>query len=378
MTDAHPTDLQQAPAGDGPELPTDGGGSVDDAAHAAGNGTLDRPGEVQESAEVEQPAEVEQRVEHGWQVLRISTDRVVLDLIPGLGGTITSLRRADHDAELLWRTPWGLRPLTPTMPGNAEATMLDHFPGGWQTLFPNGGDTAHAHGVEWGYNGEARLAPFDWQLEDGSVIMSTRLVRSPFRITKTVTVRGGTVTVEETVTNEGAESVEVMWGHQVVLGPPLLAPETVIESGATIVHPDPTVTSGANYNDVMPWPRSIGENAMINLRRPMGPNADEARMAYLTDFSEPRITVRNPALDLGLELTWDAESWPYAWYSQESGSRRGFPWFGSGYFLALTPASSWPAHGIHDARRISKATVWVEPDEARSSRLDVTVLPPGR
>ena len=322
--------------------------------------------------------EVEQRTERGWELLRIRSDQLVADLVPGLGGTITSLRRAGDDAELLWRTPWGLRPLTPTLPGNAEATMLDHFPGGWQTLFPNGGDTAHAHGVEWGYNGEARMAPFDWRIDESSVIMTTRLVRSPFLVTKIITVAGPTITIEESIENQAAEAVEVMWGQQVVLGPPLRGPDTVIESGATIVHPDPTATSGANYNDVMPWPRSVGENSMINLRRVVGPRADHARLAYLTDFVEPKITVRNPVADLGVDLTWDAVSWPYAWYSLESGHRRGFPWYGDGYFLALTPSSSWPAHGIHDARRISKATVWVQPDETRNARLALTVHPAGQ
>ncbi len=320
-------------------------------------------------------AVVEPRSERGWELLRIRSDQIVADLVPGLGGTVTSLRRATDDAELLWRTPWGLRPLTPTLAGNAEATMLDHFPGGWQTLFPNGGDTAHAHGVEWGYNGETRMAPFDWRLEGDSVIMTTRLVRSPFRVTKIITVTGPTITIEESVQNQGAEAVEVMWGQQVVLGAPLLGPDTVIESGATIVHPDPTATSGANYNDVMPWPRSVGESSMINLRRVVGPRADHARLAYLTDFVEPQITVRNPSVDLGVDLSWDAVSWPYAWYSLESGHRRGFPWYGDGYFLALTPSSSWPAHGIHDARRISKATVWVQPDETRNARLGLTVHP---
>jgi hypothetical protein len=115
---------------------------------------------------------------------------------------------------------------------------------------------------------------------------------------------------------------------------------------------------------------------MINLRRVVGPRADHARLAYLTDFVEPKITVRNPTADLGVDLTWDAVSWPFAWYSLESGHRRGFPWFGDGYFLALTPSSSWPAHGIHDARRISKATVWVQPEETRNARLALTVHAP--
>ncbi len=313
---------------------------------------------------------------NGWGLLRLSNDFVSVDVLPGLGGTIVSLRRRSDDTELLWRTPWGIRPHGSwSVPGSSEAQMLDTYPGGWQSLFPNGGDTAIVHGVEWGFNGETRLAPFSWQQTDTTLTMTTRLVRAPFQVTKVISVDGNQVTVSESVTNVGAEALEVIWGQQIVLGEPLVSEHTVVDAAATTVHPDPAVTSDASYDDVMPWPRSFGNPALINLRNLPGRDSEETRLAYVADFRETKVTVRNPRLDLGLDLQWDGDMWPYLWYSMEAGQRSGFPWFGAGYFFSLTPSSSWPGHGIHDARRIAQTTLWIHPHEAKDSHLTVTVHP---
>ena len=325
---------------------------------------------------------LEQRSEAGWEVLRLSTDAISVDVLPGLGGTILSLRRRSDDAELLWRTPWGLRPHGSwSLPGSSEAVMLDTYPGGWQTLFPNGGDTAIVHGVEWGHDGETRLAPFVWEAAPSSapgtpsIALRTRLVRAPFEVSKTITLDGDVVTVEESVTNMGGEPLEVIWGQQIVLGEPLVSADTVVDTAATTVHPDPAVTSDTEYEDVMPWPRSFGNPSMINLRNLPARNSDETRLAYVTDFSEFTVTVRNPARDLGLDLRWDGNSWPYLWYSMEAGQRPGFPWFSDAYFFSLTPCSSWPGHGIHDARRVAQSTLWLHAKEGKESSLTIRVHP---
>jgi hypothetical protein len=98
-------------------------------------------------------AELEERHARGWDILRLSNDALTTEIIPGLGGTITGLTRRADAAELLWSTPWGLPPRGgKSLPGSSEAQMGDSLAGGWQTLFPNGGDSVSAHGVEWGYD----------------------------------------------------------------------------------------------------------------------------------------------------------------------------------------------------------------------------------
>jgi hypothetical protein len=316
--------------------------------------------------------EFERRDIRGWEVLRLISSALVLEVVPALGGTITSLARRTDAAELLWSTPWGLRAHgSPGLPGTSEAQMVDTFPGGWSSVFPNGGDSANAHGAEWGYDGELRLTWLDWELQATTLTLTGRLARSPFAVTKALTLDHDRVRLVETVANVGRESVEVMWASKLNLGGALIGPDTVLDSAASVVRPDPRFSSGAGYEDLMPWPRSYGENSMINLRSVPGPTAGETRLAYLTDFTRPWISLTRPSNGLAVELTWDGDMWPYVWYSLEAGGRAGFPWYRAGYFLSLAPASSWPAHGLHDARRVSDSTVWMAPGGSRTSSLEL-------
>ena len=90
--------------------------------------------------------------------------------------------------------------------------MIDSLVGGWQTLFPNGGDSVSMHGVEWGYDGEARITWLDWEFTGSSIRMTGRLIRAPFEITKIISMRGSEVTVGETVRNMAKEPIETVWG----------------------------------------------------------------------------------------------------------------------------------------------------------------------
>jgi hypothetical protein len=319
--------------------------------------------------------EIEQLSRRDWEVLRLSTEGVALEVVPGLGGTVTSLERRPDGASLLWSTPWGLRHRGAWhLPGSSEAQMADTYPGGWQTLFPNGGDTAVAHGAEWGHDGEARLTWLDWERRGDAVVLTGRLVRTPFLLTKTYRLEGGTVTLEERVRNDGGEALETMWGSQLAFGGDLVGAGTTISTSASTVHPDPRFSLGTGYDDLMPWPRSHGPRSVVNLSRLPGPEAEESRLSYLDDFSSPTLTVRSPDRTLGVDLTWD-ETWPYVWYSFEAGGRAGFPWYSRAYFLSLTPATSWPARGLHEVRRSSGTTVWVQPGEELRSSLTLRVHP---
>jgi hypothetical protein len=135
-------------------------------------------------------AQLEERHDRGWDILRLTTDALTVEIIPGLGGTVTSVTHRADGAALLWSPPWGLRPRgSRSQPGTPEARMIDSLAGGWQTLFPNAGDSVFVHGVDWGYDGEARLTWMDWEFTGSSVRMTGRLIRAPFEITKIISVR---------------------------------------------------------------------------------------------------------------------------------------------------------------------------------------------
>jgi hypothetical protein len=311
----------------------------------------------------------------GWEVVRLTTDQVVVEVVPGLGGTLTSVRRRRDDLELLWQTPWGLRPpYDRSASGDTRTLRWLADPGGWKSIFPNAGEATSMHGTEWAEDGEAWLTPFDHEISDGgSLIMTSRLVRAPFELRRVVSVHDDTVSVGETIRNVGGVAIEVVWASQLVFGAPLLSADATLDCAANLVHPDPEIVSDASYGDIMPWPRSQGRSGMINLHTLLGPEAEEHRLVYLDELDAGRLSVENRTLDLRVELDWDLTAWPYVIYELEAGGSSGFPFFDRGYFLRIQPSTSWPAKGLYDARRLSSSTIWVDPGQERSAHLDLRV-----
>jgi hypothetical protein len=320
-------------------------------------------------------ADLERRETRGWEVLELTTDAIAVTVVPGLGGAIWSLARRADEASLLYSTPWGLPTYgAPPLPGGSSAQVASTF-GGWQTLFPNGGDAVTVQGVEWGFDGEARLTSLDWEYTGTSLIMNGRLRHTPFTLTRTISLRGHELSVGETVRNLGREQVVTMWGSQLTLGDDLLGPDTVLDTAATVVHPDPKFVPSTSYEELSPWPRTPGPAGMVNLRTVPGPTADESRLSYLSHFTRPWLRVTRPDRRLGLDLEWDDSRWPHVWYRLEAGGHRDFPWYGTGYFLSLTPCTSWPAHGLHEARRVATTTLLIPAGATRTSYATLTVHP---
>jgi galactose mutarotase-like enzyme len=318
----------------------------------------------------------------GWEVVRLQSADLTADVLPGKGGDITSVRHLGAGVELMWQSPWGLRQRgAPYIPGNSEATLMDAYPGGWQTVFPNVGPEVEEHGVLWGMHGEAWLAGYDWEPSGPSeVTLRTRLVRSPFELSRTIRVDGPCLTVSETARNAGGVPVEAAWGHHVAFGPPFLDGSCRIDvPGATVVvdderdEPASDMVTGASS----PWPHAPGRAGdTIDLREVPGadPGHPVDRMYYLTDLREGAIGLTNHRLGLRAGLSWDKAVMPYTWMWYEMHAGAGFPWYQSVYVLGIEPHSSYPGQGLHAIRSKTGTQVRFEPGESRTATttLDVT------
>lgn len=312
----------------------------------------------------------------GADLPRLTSDELTLSYLPGRGGVITSLTRNRDDVPVLWQAPWGVLPVGASRPpATASVAAREGWAGGWRTLFPNSGRAVTLYGADQGYDGEACLAPYRVdEVSDRAVTLSTRLLRTPVRIIRTIELQGSAVVVTETVRNEGRQAIEMMWGQEIALGAPLLGEGATLETGAAVIRPEPDVTHSVNYDDVMPWPRTQGNGGPINLRRVPTEDTAVTLQAYLSDFTEHHATVTNAAAGLRVRLTWHADEMPYLWYELEAGGRHDFPHFSGSYYLSLTPSSAWPRQGLNDARRVSSTARWLSVDEEFTTwvRLEVS------
>lgn len=291
----------------------------------------------------------------GWPLVRLGSGDLDVHCLPGRGCDVLSVRPWDGP-ELLFATPWGLRRRGAATGGGDDRTLLmEQYPGGWQTVFPNAGPAREAYGAPWGMHGEAWLAPFEvigtGVTADGAWLEAeTRLVRSPFRLRKRVAVDGASVTVTETVTNEGGQPVEVMWGQHPAFSAALLGPRAELSTSATRVVVDPdrdTPTTDLQPGAVSVWPYATGRGggAPVDLRPVPPASTTVDRLLYLTGFPDAGAWVRlaDPDAGLAVALHWERTEMPHAWYWLESHATPDFPWYAGVRAFALEPATSWPA-----------------------------------
>ncbi len=323
--------------------------------------------------------DLEVRQHRGWDVVRLRSSGLQADIVPGKGGDLLSLVWLPRNLELLWQSPWGLRHRgsLPTG-GDSVASLMEAYPGGWQTVFPNGGDPVVAHGVEWGMHGEAWLAGYDWTpTGPASIELVTRLVRSPFRLTRRITLLDDAIAISETVTNEGLEPLEVMWGHHPALGAPLLSGAAVLDISAVTLAADDVRTTP--HGDLLPggvgeWPYLPGrDGGLIDLSILPSENDRLDRFAYATRLTEGLATVTNRSLGIHVRLEWDAAALPYAWIWLEAHGSPGFPWYQGVYVLAVEPCTSWPGQGLDACRQKTGTLLAVLPGESRTVSISLRV-----
>ena len=318
----------------------------------------------------------------GWDVVRIASEQIAVDVVPGKGGDIVAVRSVPLDVNVLWTSPWGLRARGAVTPAaDSQTTFLESYPGGWQTLFPNCGAPSDEQGVELPFHGEATISAWDWQQAAPSAIeLSTCLVRSPFRLHRRVEVDGPTVTVTESFTNEARTAQQAMWSQHPAFGAPFLDPACTVELGAR------TFLADAGYDtpngDLLAGARSAWPDAARkdggteDLRRVPERDRCVDRYGYLLDLDEPTYTITNPDLGLAVTVTWDGETLPYAWYWCEASGSAGWPWHQRAYVLAIEPAASYPGSGLQVARETTGAVVDFAPGQTRTAWVSMTLATP--
>lgn len=312
----------------------------------------------------------------GWEVVTLRSDQVAVDVVPAKGGDIIGLRSLQQDVDVLWTSPWGLRHRdAPATGADSVVAFFESYPGGWQTIFPNGGEPSTEAGVEQGFHGEAAQTAWDWRpAEAGAgMVMEARLCRSPFVLRRTLSLAGDRLQVEEVAVNVGINTAVAMWSHHPAFGAPFLSGDCIVEAAARSVLVD--AERDTPVGDLRPgarsaWPFAVARGGEpVDLRRVPADGAGGDRLAYLTDFTRGFVAVTNPVLGLRVELEWDHAVLPHAWYWLENRATAGFPWYGRAYVLAIEPASSHPGHGLGSVRRSNGTLLHFEPGQTHTVRL---------
>jgi hypothetical protein len=297
---------------------------------------------------------------------------------------IVEFRYKPLDCDPLLRIPTELRnPAegTASIHGGG-GTFLDYYAGGWQEIVPNGGPPVTYKGADYGQHGEVCLLPWSSEvIEDSparvSLRCSVRALRTPLYLERTMSLECGraVLILDERLTNEAGEPLDVMWGHHVAFGLPFL------QEGATIATSAQTLIAHEELPGFEPrrlqlgqrsaWPQgqSSTESTIDMSVVPPRSEASGREMAYLTDFGDAAwyaITNRDP--QAGFAMRWDGGLFRYLWLWQEFANATGYPWWGRVYTMALEPWTSYPTLGLPEA--IKRGTqLTLQPGQTVTTRL---------
>src|SRR5262249_24436676 len=136
-------------------------------------------------------------IERGYKAVTLENEMLSVAVLPDKGADIYSLVYKTRNMDVLWKSPWGLK-LQGTgvfTAGTTEEAWLEHYGGGWQEIFPNGGDACVYKGCHLNFHGEVSVLPWDYTMEQGdaevSVEFSVSTYRSPFQLRRRMTVKAG-------------------------------------------------------------------------------------------------------------------------------------------------------------------------------------------
>ena len=296
---------------------------------------------------MDRTAEVGHRVSGGWPEAVIENDHLRCVFLPEKGGEMVSLLCRQTGHELLGR----LRPTPPddgshalTTPGATEAMFNRWYAGGWQELLPNGDAPCNVDGVTHSFHGESWGRP--WQVvrhAPASLTMQVDLSWPPLRLERTVSLDDAGLVIEERLTNTGAATTRILWGHHPVFGGPLLG------AGARIIAPAGTMetvqcdgTSRLVATGGLSWPigrGADGRDVDASLVQPREQRSHD--LCLLTGFREGIVGLENPSLGLRVMLEFDPVLFRWLWIWQLYGGGEAEP-FAGGYLVGLEPWTGPP------------------------------------
>jgi galactose mutarotase-like enzyme len=291
----------------------------------------------------------------GLRVMVIENELIKVSVLLDKGADIYEFIYKPLDIDFLWRSPAGVRPHANNHDSVASpiGPFSDFYEGGWQECVPNGGRVCAYKGVSLGLHGEVWGIPWHHEvLENSPECVSVRLwcrtPRSPYLLRRTMTVRSGSpvLYMDEELTNEGYEPLELMWGHHPAFGPPFLDGSCLLQcaAGRVVVDASGGETSRLPAGAEFPWPLGkTRDGADLDLGRVPPPEQRATEMAYLTDLSAGWYALTNQRLQVGFGMAFDTNVFRHLWCWQSLGGDFGAPWFGRAYVMAVEPFSSIPA-----------------------------------
>ena len=95
----------------------------------------------------------------------LENEKLRITVAAGRGADVVEFLHKPDDLDLVWLTPNGLVDGEVNYNYNDPlGAFTDEYPGGWQTIFPNGGAASNYQGADFGQHAEMALLPWDFKI----------------------------------------------------------------------------------------------------------------------------------------------------------------------------------------------------------------------
>jgi galactose mutarotase-like enzyme len=310
----------------------------------------------------------EHTLEQGIHAVTLENDLMAMTLLPDKGADVYRLVYKPRSMDVLWKAPWGLRRPGTGVPtaGTSEEAWMEYYSGGWQEIFPNGGDACIYKNCHLNFHGEVSVLPWECTLEQtgeaASVEFRVATYRSPFLLRRKLTIEPGkaVVHIHEQMSNRAEEEMHFMWGHHPAYGAPFLdgdcfiqLPEATFQAHDVEISPSSQIVAGT----VAEWPKVPGKSGLIDLSRVPPITERHCEFGYLRNLKAGWYAMTSRKYDFSVALVWPQKLFPYLWFWQELRGSFGYPWYGNSYVMAIEPFSSIPGNGLENAIAAGTALV---------------------
>jgi hypothetical protein len=314
----------------------------------------------------------------GLKTIFLENEKIKVGILVDRGTDIFEFLYKPKDIDFMWRSYLGIKKSN-FLPASylEEGNFLDFYHGGWQELFPNGGDPQKYKGALLPQHGELYTIPWDYQIlkdepDEVKIKFTTRTYRTYFHIEKIISIKTNEPVLffKETITNESRENMDFMWGQHPAIGPPFLSENCVVDLPDCDLLTDeidlsPT-TGRLAIGHKSRWPITIGRSKeKIDLSEIPGIEANSHDRAYIFNFDDGWFAVTNQEFKVGFGMNWDKKVFKYMWFWQVYGGAVGYPWYSTTYNIALEPNSSYPP-GLNNSIK-SKTNLSLGPGERLST-----------
>jgi len=285
---------------------------------------------------------VNYRTERGLDILTVENDHLRVEIVPALGGKISSVYNKKLEREFLWSNAGLL--LQENQPGDDYDS---HFWGGIDELLPND-LPEQIDGVMYPDHGELWTARLAYTLLENGVAVYGLLPLSGLHYSKTIYLHADApkINVEYKLVNQTAEHRKFLWKLHAALR---IGEGDRLETGA---RKGRIVSREASRFDEMgefQWPILQGVDASVV------PKKDNTMdFFYLFDSPEGEMGLVTGNGKYRFSYAYDQRIFPYQWYFASYGQ------FRNHYTAILEPASAMPV-SVNEATALGQCGV-LEPN----------------